>query len=262
MLNSISKSDIEHWHQNGFLVFKNFFESNHAKKIISYVEDIAQWPETPQKWMRYYENNSHNQKSLCRVENFLPYHDRLRDLLNSDEINGLIGQLAGEEVVIFKEKINFKYPGGKGFRPHQDAPAFVSFGQTFHISLLISIDRSTKANGCIEMVKGQCEENLLRQAQDGTLDSTITDAFTWIPIETEPTDLVLFNSYVPHRSHDNHSTDPRRALYVTYNRKSEGDYRGRYYADKREKFPPECERVAGVDYSQSIGIYNLANPIE
>jgi hypothetical protein len=73
--------------------------------------------------------------------------------------------------------------------------------------------------------------------------------------------LVFFDSYIPHRSATNDSLRPRRSLYVTYNRAAEGDRRDDYYADKRRSFPPEIERVAGVDYAAQAGPYNLANPI-
>ncbi len=41
---------------------------------------------------------------------------------------------------------------------------------------------------------------------------------------------------------------PRRVLYVTYNRASEGDHRARYVADKRANFPPDIEREPGKTY--------------
>ena len=37
-------------------------------------------------------------------------------------------------------------------------------------------------------------------------------------------------------------------LYVTYNRRADGDHRLRYYADKRRSFPPDCEREPGREY--------------
>jgi hypothetical protein len=37
-------------------------------------------------------------------------------------------------------------------------------------------------------------------------------------------------------------------MYITYNRRAEGDQRARYYADKRESYPPDCEREAGKEY--------------
>ena len=59
----------------------------------------------------------------------------------------------------------------------------------------------------------------------------------------------------------NASERSRLALYVTYNRASEGDRRDAYFAHKRANFPPECERVAGVDYSAGASVYNVGNPI-
>jgi len=59
----------------------------------------------------------------------------------------------------------------------------------------------------------------------------------------------------------NYTDRPRRSYYLTYNALSEGDRRDAYYRDKRSKFPPECEREKGKDYSEGARIYNLANPI-
>ena len=44
---------------------------------------------------------------------------------------------------------------------------------------------------------------------------------------------VFFDSFVPHRSSTNKSSRPRRALYVTYNAKTEGDLRKDYYDFKK-----------------------------
>ena len=51
----------------------------------------------------------------------------------------VVNELMGEESVLFKDKINYKYPGGEGFQPHQDITAgwgnytnkHVSFASTF-----------------------------------------------------------------------------------------------------------------------------------
>jgi ectoine hydroxylase-related dioxygenase (phytanoyl-CoA dioxygenase family) len=163
--------------------------------------------------------------------------------------------------VLFKEKINFKLPGGAGFEPHQDAPAFTTFGQCYHITVMVSIDAGTRENGCLEVVDGCHGAGLLPQAKDGTLDRAWADAQVWKPLETRPGDVLFFDSYVPHRSGPNRSGAPRRALYVTYNRESDGDYRSQYFAQKRAAFPPECERKLGIDYSAAARVYNLGNPI-
>ena len=44
-------------------------------------------------------------------------------------------------------------------------------------------------------------------------------------------DIALFDSYIPHRSHPNTSDRPHDAMYITYNRLSEGSHREDYFAD-------------------------------
>src|SRR5262245_31132200 len=210
--------------------------------------------------MKYFEPGP--SRLLCRVENFLPWHDGLRGLLERADLLACLEELLGERPVLFKEKLNFKLPGGGGFAPHQDAPAFTSFGQTYHVTLLLGADRMTPENGCLEMVDGFTEPRLLPQAEDGTLRSDVVEALAWRPLPLAPGDLVLFDSYVPHRSGPNRAEEPRRALYVTWNRASEGDRREAYFALKRRGFPPECERQPGAPLDpEASRIFNLGNPI-
>jgi len=63
---------------------------------------------------------------------------------------------------------------------------------------------------------------------------------------------VFFDSYLPHQSAPNGTSDPRRVLYVTYNRASDGDHRAQYYADKRASYPPDIEREQGEEYAYRV----------
>ena len=73
-------------------------------------------------------------------------------------------------------------------------------------------------------------------------------AFKLIPVETEPGDVLFFDSYAPHGSQANLTDHQRRILYLTYNAARHGDHRAQYYADKRANFPPEIEREPGKTY--------------
>jgi len=165
---------------------------------------------------------------------------------------GLVSQLFGESAVLYKEKINFKLPGGEGFEPHQDhAAGWWQYGHTIHISVLVTIDPATKENGCLEVVAGEHKNGLLGPEYKG-VPQEFVDRFEWLPCETKPGDIVFFDSFVPHRSAPNLSDRPRRVLYATYNKTSEGDFRSTYYADKRKSFPPDCEREVGKVYTYKI----------
>ena len=126
---------------------------------MEWAEDLAARPETPGKWMKYFEAPLHDPegRQLCRVENFLEYHAGFDRLLRGERILGILSELMGEPAVLFKEKINFKLPGGNGFLAHQDAPAFSSFGQHYHVTMSVSVDRSTPENGCLQVApKSRC----------------------------------------------------------------------------------------------------------
>jgi hypothetical protein len=255
----LSEASRNSWRANRYVVLRGALDEPECERLRKWTEELAAWRETPGKWMKYYEPGP--ARLLCRVENFLPYHTGLCALLERRDLQSCLEELMGEPSVLFKEKLNFKLPGGGGFAPHQDAPAFTSFGQTYHVTLLLGADRMTQENGCLEVVDGFSTPRLLPQEEDGTLRRDLAGAFVWQPLPLEPGDVVLFDSYVPHRSGPNRSAEPRRALYVSYNRASEGDRRAEYFALKRRAFPPECERVPGAPLDEASRVFNLGNPI-
>ncbi len=222
--------------------------------------DLEQRPETPGKWMKYFETGA-GERQLCRVEDFVPYHDGFASLLTAGPLMEMLAQLMGEPAALFKEKINFKLPGGAGFTAHQDAPAFTTFGQHYHLTVLIAVDPSDRSNGGLEFSDPVDVGTTLPQRPDGSISEAVESELDWRPLDLPAGSIAVFDSYIPHRSPRNESDRPRRGLYITYNRAAEGDRRADYFADKRATFPPEIERVPGVDYLANAGRYNVGNPI-
>jgi len=96
---------------------------------------------------------------------------------------------------------------------------------------------------------------------DLTLSDSVIESLDWQAVETQPGDLLLFDSFLPHRSAVNHTQASRRALYITYNRAREGgDVRDAYFAAKRLAFPPDIEREPGKTYDP--GVFNVGNPVD
>lgn len=54
--------------------------------------------------------------------------------------------------------------------------------------------------------------------------------------------MVFFDSFAPHHSGSNRTDRPRRALYVTYNRLSDGDFRERHYRERSQVISAATER--------------------
>ena len=115
-MNYFNEEQHAFWKENGFIHLKNHLSQEKAESIGNWVLEVDSWPETPGKWMKYFERSSNgNNRQLCRVENFIPYHDEFKNFLCGKEIYGMVSELMNEEAVLFKEKINYKYPGGGGF---------------------------------------------------------------------------------------------------------------------------------------------------
>lgn len=126
----------------------------------------------------------------------------------------------------------------------------------------VAIDAATIENGCLEVAIGEHKRGLFSQnPAHGGLTEAEEAKLTWTPVPLEVGDVLVFSSWLPHRSGPNRTNKSRRALYVTYNSKYDGDFREKYYVDKRDRFPPKNERVPGKDYSEGAKTYNLATPI-
>lgn len=259
----LSEDQKEHWKQHGFVIIRDFLSPPERNDLGAWCDELTAWPETPGKWMKYFEKNQLAQRQLCRVENFIDYHREMNEIARGARTLQVVSDLMGEPAVIFKEKINYKFPNGGGFKPHQDAPAFISFNQKFHITMMVAIDDCTLENGCLQVVTGGANKpEILPQEKDGSISAALASQLKWTPIECQSGDVILFDSYLPHYSELNRSSGSRRAIFITYNKLSEGGaMREAYYKDKRDKFPPDCERDPNKDYSAGAAIYNVANPI-
>lgn len=197
------------------------------------------------------EARDRGQRLLNRIERFRPHHEGLRRFMEGDPIRSVLRQLLGEEAVLFKDKINYKLPGGSGFAAHQDVQAgWARYGPQ-HVTVLVSIDEATEESGCLEIARGSGREGLIGDEWRPLEGNALEDlAFEKFP--TLPGDAVVFDSYVAHRSEPNRSSRSRRVLYLTYNAASQGDHYEKYFADKHASYPPDIEREAGREYRYRV----------
>jgi ectoine hydroxylase-related dioxygenase (phytanoyl-CoA dioxygenase family) len=248
MSNYLSEQQIKAFRETGYLVVPKLFSAAEMDAMAAWADELQGWPEVPGKHMMYFEKSAKDEsRILNRLENFLPYHEPFRHLCRGERMAGVVGELLGEPAVLFKDKINFKMPGGDGFAAHQDVQAGWSRYANFHITALVSIDPATKANGCLEMASHFHDRGLIGDEWT-PLSEQDTSNMEFVSVETEPGDAVFFDSFAPHKSAPNLTDRARRVLYITYNAASEGDHLEQYYADKRQSYPPDIEREAGRDY--------------
>lgn len=235
--------------RRGWVAVRGFFDRDEAAEIGRWTDELVALPELPGRHMVYYEDSraEPGQRVMQRIEDFCPYHHSFDQLIRHGRLNEAVGQLLGERALLFKEKINFKKPGGAGFEPHQDQQAGWSAYAPLFVTALVGIDQATVENGCLEMADTPRIAGMIGD-EWAPLTSEQMTAFALAPVPTGPGDVLFFDSYAPHASQPNATNVQRRILYLTYNAASAGDHRRRYYDDKRLSFPPDVEREAGRTY--------------
>ncbi len=142
--------------RDGFVFLPGFYDAAETGEIVSWVDEVTAWPEAPGRHMVYHEDSllEPGRRIVQRIEDVTPFHPGFEKLFTRGRASAAAGQLLEEPAMLFKDKINFKLPGGDGFKAHQDVQAGWDVYARYHISMLVSIDAADTANGCLEIAAG------------------------------------------------------------------------------------------------------------
>lgn len=224
--------DRDRWVGDGFIQVDNFLSRLEVAELQRWVDDIESWPVGAGPWLQHDEMTEFGPRR-ARSENFTPYHDGLGRLATEGALLRMASELLGEPAILFKEKLNYKHPGGAGYAPHQDIVAYPELSRC--ITCLVAVDDAAEDSGCLEFAPGWHQERLA-QGDDGCIVATLADNLFWQLLPIRAGSLIWFHGLIPHRSGDNRSQQSRRGLYLTYNALAEGDLRSRYYENKAQAF--------------------------
>ena len=250
--------DVEAFRRHGWLVVPMALPTEQLAALDSSVDELERWATTDGPGLHHFEQTDAG-AVIARSEDFVDHSSTLRSLICDGIVVEVLTELFGEAPVLFKEKINYKHPGGGGFAPHQDAPAYRFVDH--HISCMVPLDPATEASGCLWVAPGH-DRGLLATDDRNRIDEATAATLEWRPAPLEPGDLLFFDSYTPHFSDTNRTDRPRRAAYLTYNAAGLGDHRERYYADKRAEFARAGGDFDGERVRISISVDFLGRPVE
>lgn len=187
---------------------------------------------------------------ICRIE-YLKGASLIFSDLVSSKLQQLAESIAGVPMVLFKDKCNFKLPRSGAFPPHQDITAYKHFGAQYHLTIAISVDDATIENGCLEFapnyindlelnVLGEDKyENAILPAyisgnRNGDIQESYVSQLNWENVLSKRGDVIIFDSYIPHRSSLNNTDSNRRMLFFTFVPDIKKDFYSEYYLRKRK----------------------------
>ena len=157
----LSKEQIEQFDRDGFLVVRGMYNEADMQEISRWTDEVAGSPEVPGHSMMYFEpSRQDGSRIISRIEDFVSFHEGFAALITRRRMQQAVSDLLGEPAVLFKDKINFKLPGGDGFKEHQDVQAGWDDYAKLHITAMIAIDETNAQNGSVEMIPGMHKQGL------------------------------------------------------------------------------------------------------
>ena len=221
-------SDLNEFNKNGFIIKKQLFTDDEINKLINFINSNSDK-----------ENQSRKTKSSTGNLNLTIWNYPSDDLFGKFSTNERIvkpmEKYLGDEVYHYHSKIIWKKPGDGGFDWHQD------YGYWYHNACLypdmgscfIMLDKATKENGCLKVLKGSHKVGRIGHGVSDTPEQTadmerITELekrHESVYITAEPGDVLFFHANLLHSSDQNKSSESRRTLIVCFNTKSNNPYK-------------------------------------
>lgn len=114
----LTSEQLQSFQDRGYLLVRGFFNPTETRVLQEWAQEVHDLPRTPGvPWMPYEEVNGEGKHVLCRTENFANSHAGFDSFLRGLRATSALNQLAGEEMLLFKEKINYKLAGSGKYSP-------------------------------------------------------------------------------------------------------------------------------------------------
>jgi len=201
-----------------------------------WADEVEEWPTGSHVWGHYAEHTDDGPR-ICRTENVSACQPGIAALV-AGRLRDCAADAIGEPVTAFKDKLNYKQPGGAGFSPHQDKVAYPGVGRV--MSILVAIDDCTVESGCLLIASGV--DAVLPVDARGVVRADAAESLDWSVAELAAGDAVCIDGLAPHYSETNRGPTPRRVLVASYAPTSEHYTREHYYAKRSERMRAETER--------------------
>lgn len=253
----LTQDQLESFRTRGFVVLRGFYDSAAVAALSATLDALRDSDAEGQECAKYYEESPLSGETiLVRIENVLGEHNAdFTEQVLSPKANGCLTELFGEPPLLFKDKINYKLPGCRADKLHQDQAAGWNRYCDFFITMAVAVDQNRRDNAALSfLATGGYERDLMTEEWQplSEADPPYQPEDDYLLLEADPGDVVFFDSYVPHGSPANTSERSRRNLFLTFNRQSAGDLRARYYADKWASYAPN--RAEGARSQDSFRV--------
>lgn len=210
--------------KNGYVVIPNLFETDEIETILHFAKsDQALAAES------YARKDATGGESKLAVRNDLEASSLYTAVVRAERVAGTMEHLLGDEVYHYHHKMMLKEPRvGGAWEWHQDYGYWYNNGCLYPdmASCLIAVDKATKENGCLQVLKDSHKIGRINHGTTGEqmgadmlrVDHAIKN-HELVYCEMNPGDALFFHGNLLHCSSKNESENPRWSLICCYNTK-------------------------------------------
>jgi len=228
---SLSQTEVEHFHRDGYVIRKQFFSKEEIDKLYR----IAIGDQVIRE--NAVDLNDQTGKKTKLTLWFQPGEDIYSLMIRSERMVDSVKKILDSDspVCHFHTKLMQKEPKvGGAWEWHQDYGYWYKNQFLFPdqlVSVMIALTEANKANGCLQVIKGSHKMGRVNHGFSGeqvgadmTMVNHALETMEHIYVELEPGDALFFHSNILHRSEANTSDKPRWSIISCYNSLSNPAY--------------------------------------
>ena len=225
----ISDEDYRKYQEEGFIIVRSLFDAEEMdllRKAVSVDEHMAE---------AAYEVKDKD-GGTAKIAIWQGTGDDLYGLVaRSERVVSTMERLLADEVYHWHSKMTIKVPlTGGAWEWHQDYGYWYDYGCLYPslASCMIAVDRATRENGCLQVLKGSHKIGRIDHGKTGSQAGAdperlevIMKSFEMVYCELEVGDGIFFHCNLFHGSAQNKSPHPRRAFLCCYNARHNSPYK-------------------------------------
>ena len=220
------------WNEFGYILIPNFVDEKFCdemnKEVTNIIKSII--PEES-AFSHAYAGDGHiairemkpteDPKSIeDEISKLFRIHSRgiFNEFINNEVLCDILEDILGPNVDCFLSQFIFKNPGAWGQPWHQDSSYF-PFDREPQVGAWLATSEATLENGCLVILPGSHKEHLHEHLPDdrkgsnyGYTEIKDHDFSQETPMTLNTGDLLLFHSFLMHKSYDNNSQARRTAM--------------------------------------------------
>ena len=220
------------WNESGYILIPNFVEESFCNDMNNEVTNIIKSiiPEDS-AFSHAYAGDGHiairemkpspDAKNIeDEISKLFRIHSRgiFNTFINNKNFCDILEDILGPDVDCFLSQFIFKNPGAWGQPWHQDSSYF-PFDREPQVAAWLATSEATLENGCLVVLPGSHQESLHEHLPDdregsnyGYTEIKDHDFSEEMPVVLNKGDLLLFHSFLMHKSYDNKSNTRRTAM--------------------------------------------------